>query len=73
MMSCNLILCINLKFFISYQYRFKASVIKSHIENKIKEGKYKEEIISGINQEIERNNQDVYDKIISNRIVIKNV
>jgi len=63
----------NFYYNIINSFRAKQDINKSYLESKIKENAFKQEILLGINQEIERNNQIIYDGIISKQFVVKNV
>jgi hypothetical protein len=63
----------NFYYNIFNSFRAKQDINKSYLESKIKENAFKQEILLGINQEIERNNQIIYDGIISKQFVVKNV
>jgi len=46
---------------------------KRYLQNKIRDRGIREEIIIGINQEIERNNQMIYNGVLSGQYPIKRV
>jgi len=56
-----------------FNSREKQNFKKSYIDKKIKESGLKEEILIGVNKELERNNQLIFDGILSNKYTMNRV